>query len=118
MSRILSVEEILGAPDIEERIVEVPEWGGAVKIRTFTQGDYTKIAQQAKVGEDVDNERLQILLFMHGVVEPKFTEAHYEGLRKKSARAMTRVLTPIMEMVGLTKEAQDAAKVAFPEGGA
>ena len=36
MSRILTAEEILQADDLPKELVEVPEWGGEVYVRTMT----------------------------------------------------------------------------------
>jgi hypothetical protein len=47
--RILSVEDILTAPDIAEKVVEVPEWGGAVKIRSFTKARQIALRNEAMV---------------------------------------------------------------------
>jgi hypothetical protein len=105
--KILSVEDILTAPDIQERVVEVPEWGGAVKIKSFTKARQIQLRAQAidPKGE-VDSERMELLMFVEGVVEPKFGAEHIDLLKGKSASAMDRVLSAILDLGGLTPERQ------------
>jgi hypothetical protein len=105
--KILSVEDILTAPDIQERVVEVPEWGGAVKIRSFTKARQIQLRSQAVDSKgEVDSERMELLMFIEGVVEPKFEARHIDLLREKSATAMDKVLSAILDLGGLTPERQ------------
>jgi hypothetical protein len=105
--KILSVEDILTAPDIQEKTVEVPEWGGAVKIRSFTKQRQIQLRSQAVDSKgDVDSERMELLMFIEGVVEPKFSAQHIDLLKGKSATAMDRVLSAILDLGGLTPERQ------------
>ena len=111
--RILSVEDILTAPDIDERVVEVPEWGGAVKIRSFTKQRQIQLREKAVVNGDVDSERMELLMFIEGVVEPQFSIEHIELLRGKSASAMDRVLSAILDLGGMTPERQKEMEQTF-----
>lgn len=105
--KILSVEDILTAPDIQERVVEVPEWGGAVKIKSFTKQRQIQLRAQAVDGKgEVDSERMELLMFIEGVVEPRFSAQHIDLLKEKSASAMDRVLSAILDLGGLTPERQ------------
>lgn len=115
--RILSVEDILTAPDIQERVVEVPEWGGAVRIKSFTKQRQIQLRAQAldQKGE-VDSERMELLMFVEGVVEPKFTAQHLDLLKEKSASAMDRVLSAILDLGGLTPEKQAEMERDFRQG--
>jgi len=87
--RILSAEDIWAARDIEERVVPVPQWGGAVRIRTLTQKQSSNLRKQATrtnmitKQQEVDNDLLEALLFTEGVVEPKFTMGDYGKLQDK-----------------------------------
>ena len=114
--KILSVEDILTAPDIQEKVVEVPEWGGAVKIRSFTKQRQIQLRAQALVGGEVDSERMELLMFIEGVVEPKFGVEHIDLLKGKSASAMDRVLGAILELGGMTPEAQNEMERDFRQG--
>lgn len=114
--KILNAEEILSAADLEEKIVEVPQWGGAVKIRGLTKAQQQHIRRAAMVGDSIDTDRLEMLMFIHCVVEPKFTEGQYDALRQKSAGAIDTVLNAIFELSGFTGAAFAQAEKTFRPG--
>lgn len=111
--RILTTDEIFAAKDIEERIVPVPQWGDGVgvRIKTFTkkQADAmrksaTRFNQRTRQDE-VDSDKLEALLFIEGVIEPKFDLAGYQKLLEKSAAAIALVQKEIMAASGLSEAA-------------
>jgi hypothetical protein len=112
---ILTADEIWAAKDIEERIVPVPQWNGAVRIRTLSQkqsADLRKKAQRINPitkQSELDNETLEQLLFIQGVIEPKFDAADYGRLSEKSMAAMTTVLKAIMDASGFSSESVNEA---------
>lgn len=115
--KILTVEEIFAAKDIEEIFVPVPQWGGAVKIRTFSRKQVAEMTRRATskdrhTGKDVtDNEMLEALTFTEGVIQPRFTLEDYEKLQDKSIAALLTVIKAINKASGLSEDAvQDAAK--------
>lgn len=119
---ILSAAEIFAAQDIEERTVPVPQWNGAVRIRTFSKKQAAEMTKRATVKdrhtgkESTDNEMLEALLFTEGVIEPHFEVADYEQLQEKSAVAMGIVLKAIMDASGLSDLAvTEAGKSPAPE---
>jgi len=112
---MLTLEQIFSVPDLMERVVTVDAWGGKMRIRGFSKRKQLDMRRQATVGGKVDETRVEMLMFINGVVEPQFTEEHYELLLDKSAGAVDQVLTQILEISGLTKEAQDRAKRQFRE---
>lgn len=109
--KILTRDEILAAPDIEERTVPVPQWGGAVRIRGLSQKQSRELrAKASRTNQitrqtEIDNDLLESLLFVEGVIEPAFTMADYGRLQDKSMAAMSTVLKAIMESSGLSEEA-------------
>jgi hypothetical protein len=115
--RILSAAEVLAADDIEEKTLFVKQWNGGVKIRTLSQkqaGELRKRATRTNLvtkQSEIDNEALEAMLFIEGVVDPKFTMADYGKLQEKSMAAMSYVLKEIMKASGLSDEAvTDATK--------
>jgi hypothetical protein len=119
-SHILTADEILAAPDIEERIVDVPQWGGAVKIRSFSLKQVQDM-RKASTGlnpatnrVEVDNEELEARMFTAGMIEPAFTFKQYEQLREKSIGAIQTIMQAIMEISGLTPEAVSDATKSVP----
>lgn len=120
--RILTAQEIFEARDIEERVVPVPQWGGAVRIKTLSQkqaGDLRKRATRTNPitrQSEIDNDLLEALLFVEGVVEPQFTMADYGKLQDKSMAAVSTVLKQIMDASGLTEDAMKNATKSDPDG--
>lgn len=112
---LLTADEIFAAKDIIEVEVPVPQWGGWVRIRTLSQKQSadlrkksTRINPATKQAE-LDNEALEQLLFIEGVIEPKFTMADYGRLSEKSMAAVTKVLKAIMDASGFSSESVDEA---------
>lgn len=112
--RILSVDDILAADDLAEETVEVPEWGGAVKVKGLTRSQVHELGRKAMVGKEISSERADMLLLVAGIVEPKFTEDQASILMQKSARATQRIVDVLNELSGMTKEAVAAADRSFP----
>ena len=115
---ILTADAILGATKLEERIVEIPELGGSVKIREFDKGRQQWIRNQAKdrrTGK-IDEGKLELLLFAYGVVEPAFTVEQVQALAKVKASVLDTVLKAISELSGMTDEAVEEEAATFPPG--
>ena len=117
--KILTLEEILNANDLREQIVEVPQWGGAVKIRELTKVEQAFIRKEAR-GPDgqVDPEKLEILLMAYGLAEPKITLEQAQQLRNKSAAAWETILWAMLELNNMTEEAQKRMRQSFRPGNA
>lgn len=111
----LTKSEILAADDIEERDVDVPKWGGTVRIRTFSKRKADEMRKQATLKdratgkETVDRDKLEALLFVEGVIDPQFDLNDYEQLLEKSDTAVSVILKAIIEASGLSEAAVDAA---------
>ncbi len=116
MTTLLSAEAILAVNDLIEETVEVPEWGGAVRVRAFTKALQQQMREDARIGGEVQNDRLEMLMFVYGVIEPQFTPEQCELLRRKNAGALDRVLDRILTISGLKAEAVEVAKRKFPAG--
>jgi hypothetical protein len=122
--RILSVKEILEAPDIEERVLFVPQWKGSVRLRSFTQAQMqgmrskaTRPVRAPRPGQpsvEVDNDHLQMLLVVGGVVEPEFGEGDILALKQKNTAAVELISRVLLEMSGLGQAAVEAAEARFP----
>jgi hypothetical protein len=106
MSEFLSIDQILAANDLPSEVVEVPEWGGKVKVQGLSRAAYDDIAKAAEVavpatgpgqqaGTKRDDDKFSDLLFLACVTEPKFAEEHIPALRGKSLGALNRVYQAI-----------------------
>jgi hypothetical protein len=121
---MLTVEEILErAPlDAIEKVVDVPEWGGQVTIRTLTAQAFANVksASLRPNGRGVpqtDIAAMEQLQFYHGVVDPKFTMDQVKGLQITSSTGYKTIIDALDELQGGTeKEQLRKATDMFPVG--
>lgn len=110
---LLSAEAVLEKNDLAERVVEVPEWGGAVKIRALSKRVYNDIQKASTVNGEIDELKFEMNLLVNGIAEPQFTLDQAGQLQEKSVGAVDRVVTEIMEISGLTTRVVAAMEAAF-----
>lgn len=103
--KILSREAILALDDLPVEILDIPEWGGSVKLRGMSAEERIKWLDRVQ-GEDgkVDLEKAQYYAVVFGVLEPEFEEADVEFLKKKSASALDRIAKKWLELSGIAPE--------------
>lgn len=114
--RILTVSDILDAPDLGDQLVEVREWGGAVRVRPLSLEEVFAIRKEATRGTEIDEEQAGLLMIARGMTAPIFDEAHLTQLRKKNAGALNTVLAVIARLSGTDKDALAQVKATFPAG--
>lgn len=123
---LLTREDILNADDLPYKEIEVPEWGGNVRIRTMTGAERAAfektvydIGDDNKLEMDRDNYRHKLISFC--LVDEDnnriFTDRDIEALAKKSAKAINRVFDIAQEMNGLTRESQERIEKNLPGEG-
>jgi hypothetical protein len=112
--KILTTEELLSAQDRPEKVLEVPEWGGAVKIRALSLGAFQDASEAATVAGDIDEQKMALEIVVRGVVEPQLTHEHVPLLREKSITALTTVMQEIAELSAVTQADLTAAERRFP----
>lgn len=112
----LSREEILKAEDLETRDVDVPEWGGAVRVRALSGTDRdafeaSKLERQADGTFGFSLLNLRAKLAARSIVDENgelmFNELDVGRLGQKSAAALDRVFQVASELSGLDKAAGD-----------
>ena len=109
--KILTKEEILAAEDIPTQVVDVPAWGGAVRVAGMSLGKRNEMMRKIK-GKDgeIDPEKASLEAFVTGVVEPKFTREDFDALRQKSASAIDDVTKVFLELSGVGEDATESAE--------
>ncbi len=105
---ILTADDIWNAQDIEERTVEVPQWGGSVRIKTFTKKQFDEIIKRStikdRLGKDVrDNALVEAHLFCEGMIDPVIPIVDYDKVQAKSAAAVSIVIKAIVDASGLSE---------------
>jgi hypothetical protein len=114
-SKFLTAEQILRAKDQQFRTVEVPEWGGAVRIRGLSGSErdaYEQSLLREKGGNQTLNFRnarakLVALCAVDAEGNRLFTDEHVLELGRKSALAVERVYRVARDLAGLTNEDLD-----------
>ena len=101
--RTLGRDDILKSEDIEYRYVDVPEWGGRLRIRSMTAAQAAEFSEQQEKGLK-NNEAAVVLIRMSAVDESDellFTNEDIKRLRKKSLRPIVRIQDAALELNGL-----------------
>ena len=113
-STILSLEQIRAIDDRAPIVVQVPEWGGTVRVRALTLQQIANCAKRAaneKRGGEVNPEVRNGWYLVEGMVEPQITLGDAEAwLTERAAGPSTRILATILDASGLTERAVESAK--------
>jgi hypothetical protein len=105
----LTKEQILGAEDLPIETVEVPEWCGAVRVRTLT-GKERDALEESVIGPGGVKSyvNLRARLVSYAIVNEDgslmFSTDDIEKLGEKSARALDRVFAVAQRLSGITKK--------------
>lgn len=101
---LLSREQVLNAEDRQVQSVDIPEWGGAVLVKSLSAGQ-VEYAQQKMAGKGMKNATA-ILIAMACVDEEGkrlFHESDLDALSEKSIAACQRILQVVLEQNALDK---------------
>lgn len=107
----LGRDSILSVPDLTTEDVEVPEWGGWVRVRALS-GKERDIFEASVTGTHKKNKRMNLdnvrarLVQMTIVGEdgqPLFKRADVEALGKKNAAALDRVFEVATRLSGISE---------------
>lgn len=115
---LLSKSAILAAADLPAKTVDVPEWGGAVRVRGLTGAERDAFEASILTGKGKDRDvvlvNLRAKLVAMCIVDADgkriFDDADAALLGAKSAAALQRVFDEASRLSGLT--AEDAEQLA------
>jgi len=115
---LLGKDQILTAEDLPYRDVEVPEWGGTVRVRTMSGGerDAFEASLYIREGEEMiyKREHFRAKLLARCIVDDKgarlFSDKEIEALSGKSSKALNRLFDAAQEINAISREEQDAIK--------
>ncbi len=105
----LTREQVLAADDLRTEWVDVPEWGGALKVRGLSVAEVNHIVNLSTRKGKLETMQSALFTFVRGVVEPHFDDADIDDLKKKSA-VVLRVVKEINRVSGITDTALDDAE--------
>jgi hypothetical protein len=121
-AKALTRDDILNADDLRIEVVQVPEWGGIVYIRTLTGQQREKYVESIrKVTGQGKKQSVEIILQQSGAKlaaqticeqggKPLFTEADIPKLAAKSSKALQRVIDAAAKLNGIDEDAEEDAK--------
>ena len=96
--KLLTREQVLGAR-VQEKVIEVPQWGGSVRIRELTKQKELLLRSVARTADGQrDEAEFEKQLFLQSVVEPQFTGEDYELLKQQAAAPLNLIVTEIIKL--------------------
>lgn len=109
---MLTKDQILKANDLPIEVLDVPEWGGSVRVRTVTAQEKDAWEQSLQTGKgrniqlDLGNVRAKLVALTvvddHG--KRLFTDKDVLALGQKGAKAMSRVYDAASKLNGISEE--------------
>ena len=128
MARSTKEAWLTGPADLKEADVDdVPVKGETVRVRGLPAAYSNQATSEALELKNTPNgdqiatvnqSRLEILQFTHGVVDPQFNEQEATIIATRFGPAFKKVIAKIDELSGVDKEAIERAEATFPSNGA
>lgn len=110
---VLTAVEILGKEDLPRELIEIPEWGGAVYVRTFSGAERDSyeewiLKNRGSDGELKSYRNARALLVVLTACDENgallFTADQVDALGKKSAAALDRIFEVAQRLNKLRKQ--------------
>ncbi len=110
--QLLTKEQILAAQDLPTEDVDVPEWGGSVRLRTLSgaerdRWEESRIEQRGK-SRKTNYQNITASLIALCAVDSEgkrlFSEAEVHALGRKSAKVLGRLFDACRRLNGLSEE--------------
>ena len=107
---LLDRKTIFGAADIKTQDVEVPEWGGSVRVRQMTVAERNEfVRRSADEKETGIGTWLVATLAVDDAGKPLFTADEIAELEKKNFRNLDLVAKAVMQVNSLGEPEIEAA---------
>lgn len=109
---LLTKDEILETWDLAFEDVEVPEWGGTVRVQAMSVGELEAFMKETSDDEGrVIGGKFRSALLRRSIVAedrlPLFTAGDIAGLDKKSPKVISRLLKAARDLNGFSREVQE-----------
>lgn len=121
---ILNKDLILAADDMKTTDVDVPEWGGTVRLRTLTGGERDKFESDSIDQRGKSNKmnlinlraRLVALCAVDETGKRMFGDNEVSKLGAKSAAVLDRLFQAAQELNGMTQKDVEELTEGFEDG--
>lgn len=108
--KFLTAKEIREAQDVETRVVDIPEWGGAIRLKMLTGEEAVEFSESIKEGDRSGAARIVARSAVDENGKRLFSDDDIDVLKHKSLKALLRAQKVAMEMNGLTEEVKKITK--------
>lgn len=109
--KVLTKAQILGAKDITIKDVEVPEWGGVVRLRSLDGDEAIEYVQGFKDKTAEQKEQMAVRIVTMCAIDDKgerlFEKDDIGPLRKKSFAAIIRLQKVALEINGMSEDEEE-----------
>jgi hypothetical protein len=110
--KFLTAAEIREVQDVETVVVDIPEWGGAIRLKALTGEEAVEFSESIKEGDKSGAARLVARCAVDEDGNRIFADADIDVLKQKSMKALLRAQNVAMKLNGLTEESKETAKNA------
>ena len=108
---LLNKDQIKSVSDLETQEVDVPEWGGTVRLKSLTGTERDRFEASVVQGQGrnttVNMQNLRAKLVALSAIDeqgnPLFTEEDVKWLGGKSAKALNRLFNAAQSLSGLSE---------------
>lgn len=115
---LLTKDQIMKADDLPFRDIDVPEWGGSVRVRTMTGGERDAFEAQIYDADsngirlNRENFRAKLLskVLVDGAGTRLFSDKEILLLSGKSSKAIQRLFDAAQELNGISGAEQEAVE--------
>lgn len=110
---LLTAESILAAEDFVYDIVECPEWGGEVRVRSLSGAQRATLKKAVEAGQDNIDETICVMAIVDQDGNRIFTQQQIAALSKKNTSVISRIAIRVAEISGMrdrAKAVKDAEK--------
>jgi len=112
---LLSKDAILKADDLPFRDIDVPEWGGVVRVGTMTAGDrdafeasiYEGDGDKVKINRNDFRAKLLARALKDESGARLFSDKEIQAISAKSAKVVQKLFEVAQDMNGLSQSVQD-----------
>lgn len=109
----LTVEQIIAADDLGEQDINIPEWGGTVRVRGLGYGEWVDIRDAATVGGKQDERLFARHLFAAAITDPIVTPEQADLMIGKSAAAVNALVDAIVTLSHVEAGAVTESEATF-----
>lgn len=110
-----TLDQLLTPSEPEQIWVDLPELGCKVEVKALSKAEQMKLRKQATTRGKVDDTKMEALLLVYGVVQPKLSLQHVEEMFKQKFGIVDKLLSAILTASGMDGALDEEAEADFPE---